>query len=741
MRKENSMKAKLQAQVGKGRLKVSFLILPWILLCFTSLSTKAALQFDVFPGYGEFVRAYHWCPFTFELHQDGPDFNGFISLRDSNSGVEHTIPIELPTNTRKRVVIPVYYKGGGNLYNWTARLVSGSGRTVEERTQFQGTEIPWSGYLMGSVSRSFAGQPAFPKEPSQEKYRPRVGRIQAAHFPDQPLALEGLNSLYLHASKAIELEIPQAKALSAWLAQGGHLIVAMDEPAEINSTEWLSALVPFIPNGVGSMEWDGTLEKWLKNPSPSVAPAPTCDPSLIDRPNQSRHRHNPNIDNRYTRLKDDPKKKGLALPVVTGTVTDGSVLAEQGGIPLIIQATRGRGQLTLLTFSPERDPIKTWKNKPWFWAKLGGIPGQWFEGGNRNYWSGQSVDGLFGSMIESRQVKKLPVEWLMVMLVVYLAFIGPIDRIVLKKLNRQMWTWITFPAYVALFSALIYYVGFRLRAGDSEWSELHVVDVIPFGQENFTRGRTYGSLYSPVNARYELASNRNMGSFRTEATANWNGSIGGQSSKVLKQGEGFVAGVSVPVWTSRLFISDWYDQLENSPIEASLEKQGTSEAAIVVKNKSSFEFSQLRLVFDDQVYELTGLPGGPAASQSIKLSELQSMNLDQFLRNNSSLFSQALQSRSRALGNTFRLDDVFAASTTASFVDILYKKGINGQNFNHQRNIDLTPHLENEHAVLLAWSETDLGIPKMNQFAPNNETRRTLLRLLIPKTNSAKNPQ
>ncbi len=489
------------------------------------------------------------------------------------------------------------------------------------------------------------------------------------------------------------------------------------------------------------MEWDGTLEKWLKNPSPSVAPAPTCDPSLIDRPNQSRHRHNPNIDNRYTRLKDDPKKKGLALPVVTGTVTDGSVLAEQGGIPLIIQATRGRGQLTLLTFSPERDPIKTWKNKPWFWAKLGGIPGQWFEGGNRNYWSGQSVDGLFGSMIESRQVKKLPVEWLMVMLVVYLAFIGPIDRIVLKKLNRQMWTWITFPAYVALFSALIYYVGFRLRAGDSEWSELHVVDVIPFGQENFTRGRTYGSLYSPVNARYELASNRNMGSFRTEATANWNGSIGGQSSKVLKQGEGFVAGVSVPVWTSRLFISDWYDQLENSPIEASLEKQGTSEAAIVVKNKSSFEFSQLRLVFDDQVYELKGLPGGPAASQSIKLSELQSMNLDQFLRNNSSLFSQALQSRSRALGHTFRLDDVFAASTTASFVDILYKKGINGQNFNHQRNIDLTPHLENEHAVLLAWSETDLGIPKMNQFAPNNETRRTLLRLLIPKTNSAKNPQ
>ena len=52
---------------------------------------------------------------------------------------------------------------------------------------------------MGSVSRSFAGQPKFPEEPRQEDYRPQSGRIQTDHFPDQPLALEGLNSLYLHA--------------------------------------------------------------------------------------------------------------------------------------------------------------------------------------------------------------------------------------------------------------------------------------------------------------------------------------------------------------------------------------------------------------------------------------------------------------------------------------------------------------------------------------------------------------
>ena len=108
--------------------------------------------------------------------------------------------------------------------------------------------------------------------------------------------------------------------------------MAMDEPAEINSTEWLSGLVPFIPNGVGSLKWDGTLEKWLRDPSPKAAPLPSCDPALIDRPNHNRHRNDSNINNRYTRLKDDPDKNGQPLPIVTGTVSDGRPKMPKGNV-------------------------------------------------------------------------------------------------------------------------------------------------------------------------------------------------------------------------------------------------------------------------------------------------------------------------------------------------------------------------------------------------------------------------
>ena len=51
-------------------------------------------------------------------------------------------------------------------------------------------------------------------------------------------------------------------------------------------------------------------------------------------------------------------------------------------------------------------------------------------------------------MMDSRQVHKLPVGWLLLLLLVYLVVIGPFDRFWLKRIGKPMLTWITFPCYV-----------------------------------------------------------------------------------------------------------------------------------------------------------------------------------------------------------------------------------------------------------------------------------------------------
>ena len=66
------------------------------------------------------------------------------------------------------------------------------------------------------------------------------------------------------------------------------------------------------------------------------------------------------------------------------------------------------------------------------------------------------------------------------------------------------------------FSLLIYFIGYKLRAGETEWNELHLVDVLPRAGDVELRGRTYASLYSSVNARYRLAGDQPFAALRGE---------------------------------------------------------------------------------------------------------------------------------------------------------------------------------------------------------------------------------
>ena len=80
-----------------------------VLLLFLQ-STQAALQFDVFLGYDGIVPPRGWFPIMCELHNDGPSFNAIIEVSGEqfSQGQVRRVPVDLPTNTRKRIVIPVY---------------------------------------------------------------------------------------------------------------------------------------------------------------------------------------------------------------------------------------------------------------------------------------------------------------------------------------------------------------------------------------------------------------------------------------------------------------------------------------------------------------------------------------------------------------------------------------------------------------------------------------------------------
>ena len=100
-----------------------------------TLQSRGALQFDVFIGYGGqssgfdgVVREASWFPVVCEVFNDGPPFKAVVELSAgrAQASAERRIVIELPTNTRKRFVIPVFAVTG-RYSNWDARLLDEQG--------------------------------------------------------------------------------------------------------------------------------------------------------------------------------------------------------------------------------------------------------------------------------------------------------------------------------------------------------------------------------------------------------------------------------------------------------------------------------------------------------------------------------------------------------------------------------------------------------------------------------------
>jgi hypothetical protein len=694
----------------------------------------AGFQFDVFLGFDEKVRDANWFPVACEVFNDGPTFKAVFELTTEGAGgggQKRRLLVELPTNTRKRFVIPVFASRFGS---WTARLLDENGKIRAEKTSMRAREeIAAGGILIGGVARSFGGLPVLPETRARRgDARFAVARLDVNIFPDNPVALEGLDLIYLNTFKALDLKAPQYRALLDWLYGGGHLVVGIDQPSDLNGAPWLRNLLPAQFTDVTVLKLDGTFDEWVRPGRGSES-----DPTTTINTGGKR-RNAPNVRPAATLppLTPDVEFADSDLPAAVGSLGDGRATYSLKGTPLVIEADRGRGKITVLAFDAERKPFASWKNRDRFWSRLANVPNSWYDPQDNVRYGGWSIDAVFGAMIDSKQVRKLPVSWLLLLLTVYLLVIGPVDQIVLKKINRQMLTWITFPAYVVFFSAFIYWIGFKLRAGETEWNELHVVDVLPLpnGEQAQLRGHTFASVYSPANARYEVASDQSFSfaTVRGEFQGPWSGGQESSRANVEQRGDGFRADLFVPVWVSQLYVSDWL-RAAPMPLKAIVGPVRSGSFSATIENKLSRPLTEARLVAHGRIYLIGALASGQSTNLTLTVS--QGTQLQAFVQQQGNQFNGAVSSRRQAFGDerAGRIEDLPINAMAASFCDQLGQPG-QSYTFVAPERFDLSALAEPERgfAILLAWDAGNSPAPALNKFTPRRVHRDTLLRLAVP---------
>ncbi|RZO60554.1 MAG: hypothetical protein EVA72_02835 [Limisphaerales bacterium] len=689
---------------------MSFTKLVFICIWLSCNIVNAEVRFDVFMGFSGKARNGEWFPVTVEIENDGPTFSGEIEIKP-NSFNEQSIryKIELPNNTRKRLSIPVFNNSN---YRWNAKLLN-DGKVVSKNDNLRIDSIPWFSKLFAAVSDQQSSGPVLPEtrfknNNANRRFSPVVVNIQADIFPDNPVTLHGLSSLYLNSKRAINFRAEQASAVSIWVRSGGHLILGVDQPSDITGTPWLRELLNTQFGLIQNLEVGPLIRDWLSNAGYPVGA----------------------IDEEFN------TKFLNATPV---RLKDGKTLMSFDGETLIANANRGLGQVTILGFNPEREPIRSWENRAWLWARLADIDSEWFvsEKPPRDY-GRMNVDGLYGMMIDSRQVSKLPVIWLILLLITYLVIIGPVDRIWLKRINKQMLTWLTFPIYVIFFSFLIYYIGYRLRAGQLEINELHIVDVLP-GDQVALRGRSYASIYSPSNKDYLMGGSLALGAFRNESSSFSNGA-GNQPLLIGLSPGKLEAKARVPIWTSRLFSSEWVSGSEVN-IQASVTKQNNDTYQLEILNGlrkpivgAAFVALQ-RIVYDESI----NITPGERGLLELKRSDSKVRDV---ISGFSSNIRNSIQSRNRAFGNAelSRMDLGLMNIVTGSFPGMLelegikqFKKDVN--QFDSSGGMDISEYLERDGSVLFVFVEDQSPISSTGLFESKLRKSHSLYRIPIKLLN------
>ncbi len=188
---------------------------------------------------------------------------------------------------------------------------------------------------------------------------------------------------------------------------------------------------------------------------------------------------------------------------------DGSVLLNDGDLPLAMRCAKGFGRLTYFGGDLAADPLLSWRDRHLLlstilaWKNEQAIPGS-----NRpvimmHYGYGDLAGQLRSSLEQFEGTRAVSFSLILIVMAGYVVAVGGLDWLLVHKfLGRPALTWLTFPLWVALFGMIAYGLGVGNRLDTAVVNQVDLLDIdVPGGHVRQSR---WFSLYSPADARYDL---------------------------------------------------------------------------------------------------------------------------------------------------------------------------------------------------------------------------------------------
>ncbi len=423
-------------------------------------------------------------------------------------------------------------------------------------------------------------------------------------LPDQAIGYDGVDAVLLvlgqESVSKLAAHPKRVAALREWVERGGRLIVSCQNEKQhfAEHDKSLGWMLPGTPGEPVPLPTATPLERWIDAEQPIA-------------------------------LGDE------AILATTFTDIAGEVLIDAGrgeaDLPLVTRFVHGFGQVTFVAFDLDHPELARWPGRSRFSERLIDFPesrGSIRRGAAEQSLVARSYNDLSGALwrrlgagFEGVHPPSLFAVAGFVLL--FLAFVGPIDYLLVRKLGRPAAAWVSLPVWLLLFGGGAAWLSGAARGNGAKVNQAAIIDVdVPTGQ---LRGAFWGQIYLPAAGRLDLATEpavqasevrltwfglpgESLGAMRSQATGAGRGDLAYGATAQLDQ----LIGLPIDTGSTAAIASRWYAPVEQS-IEAVLQDTGDGLVEGELVNNTGENLTECELLYGDWAWNLRDLAAGDAA--------------------------------------------------------------------------------------------------------------------------------
>jgi hypothetical protein len=693
------------------------------------------------PGFGGIFKTGYWTPVTIELAGGAPGFQIEVELLvpdDDGVATAARTPRASPVvfDHRGLATTEIITKIGRSDAAFTVNLFA-DGRVVRSRT-FVAGESGRSGSItaglpantelvlhIGSARLDLPNALRFPDPNAPDAKRSVVNVPRLAGLPTKWFGYDSVNWLVISTSDGQVMEElagdpPQLAAFAEWVEMGGRLLIlcAKNAPQLIAPEMPLAPLVPGKFQEMITIDTGRALEQFSGTSNPVVRPG-----------------------------------ESLALAVPRLATTVGRVEAAEANLPIVVRASRAFGMTVFAGVDLDAAPLDTWDGRPQFLRRLllveestgesQAVAGRMIT--RRGY---EDLAGALRNRLgrEFIGVTVVPFGLVTILVLAYLALIGPIDYFLVKWLGRMEWTWLTFPTIILLVSCGAYALAHARKGNQQRLNQAELVDVdLASGR---ARGSVWASMYSPSASTYDVS----LVPHWPDGTAvespqvllSWfgmpGGGLGGMSATSslpttststyrYRSGRAMLSALPIETWSTKSLAGLWTaraPQLLTADLEVTEDEQllrGT------VRNDLGTDLDDVRLLYGTWGWRLGEVPAGRAVTVDDRVDPLKVRTL--LTRSLRGPGGSASQGRGMFVPEQAEVDELLDVIT--------FYKATGGRRFSqltnrYQTHCDLSHLLDLGQAVLMARCD-QTGSQIQSAESPldgDGQQRWTMVRFVIP---------